>query len=234
MSYRFVARVTELPGDASAAASDEHELPRPVRAWRRSLAWALPLALLLLSITAYSSWHRFSQHSLLASRRLMLAVLPVQNMTGDPSLEYVSDGLTEEIITELSILNPSHIGVIARTSSMAYKRTDKTVDRIGKELGVDYVLETSVRQSGSGFRVTTQLIRTNDQTHVWAENYDRARGDVLTLQSDVARQVSYQTRLNLTPQEQARLAAPRSVKPEVYDAYLSKVVIFGISELLTR
>jgi TolB-like protein/DNA-binding winged helix-turn-helix (wHTH) protein/Tfp pilus assembly protein PilF len=220
--YRFVARVTELPGDASAAASGEHELPRPVGAgaWRRSLAWALPLALLLLSITAYFSWHRFSQHSLFASRRLMLAVLPVQNMTGDPSLEYVSDGLTEEIITELSILNPSRIGVIARTSSMAYKRTDKTVDRIGKELGVDYVLETSVRQSGSGFRVTTQLIRTNDQTHVWAKNYDRARGDVLTLQSDVARQVSYQTHLNLAPQEQARLAAPRSVKPEVYDAYL--------------
>ena len=107
----------------------------------------------------------------------MLAVLPVQNMTGDPSLEYVSDGLTEEIITELSILNPSRIGVIARTSSMAYKRTDKTVDRIGKELGVDYVLETSVRQSGSGFRVTTQLILVQLPC-IWVAKFGRRRAGI--------------------------------------------------------
>lgn len=219
--YRFSAPVIELPQSPSGGRV-ENILQQHSRtgAFRKALVWAVPVGLLLVSAAVYLSWNRFFQPTSLASHRTMLAVLPVQNLTGDPSLEYISDGLTEEIIAELCILNPSRLGVIARTSSMVYKKTDKTVDKIGRELGVDYVLETSVRQSPSGLRITTQLIRTRDQTHLWAENYDRAPGDILTLQSDVARQVAYRTSLNLEPRAQAKLSAPRTVKPEVYDAYL--------------
>jgi TolB-like protein/DNA-binding winged helix-turn-helix (wHTH) protein/Tfp pilus assembly protein PilF len=220
--YRFAAPVIEQQPQDRTLERVENVLQQHSRtsALRRSLAWAIPIGLILLFATVYLSWNRFFQPSSLASRRTMLAVLPVQNLTGDPSLEYISDGLTEEIIAELCILNPSRLGVIARTSSMVYKKTDKTVDRIGRELGVDYVLETSVRQSPSGLRITTQLIRTRDQTHLWAENYDRALGDILTLQSDVARQVAYRTSMNLEPRAQAKLSAAQAVKPEVYDAYL--------------
>jgi TolB-like protein len=105
-------------------------------------------------------------HDPLSPRTVMLAVLPVQNLTGDLEREYISDGLTEEMIVQLGSRNPQRLGVIARTSSMAYKKTNKTVDQIGHELGVDYVLETSLRSSGDRLRVTTQLIGSRDQTHV--------------------------------------------------------------------
>ena len=96
----------------------------------------------------------------------MLAVLPFQNLSNDPAQEYFSDGLTEETITDLGELNPEKLGVIARTSAMAYKHTDKTIAQIGRELGADYVLEGSVRREAGTARVSAQLIRVNDQTHL--------------------------------------------------------------------
>ena len=152
--------------------------------------------------------------------RVMLVVLPVENLTGDPSREYVSDGLTEEIIAQLGGLSPDRLGVIARTSSMVYKGTEKTVAQIGRELHVDYLVESSMRSSGDHLRVTAQLIRVRDQAHLWAEDYDRVWGDVLTFQSEVAREVADAIPLNLTVQERERLASPHAAKPEVYDAYL--------------
>jgi TolB-like protein len=98
--------------------------------------------------------------------RVMLAVLPVQNLTGDAGRDYVSDGLTEEIVSQLGTLNPNRLGVIARTSSMTYKNTSKTVAQIGRELGVDYILESSLRQWGASVRISAQLIAVRDQTHV--------------------------------------------------------------------
>jgi TolB-like protein len=99
--------------------------------------------------------------------RIMLAVLPFENLSGDPAQEYFSDGMSEETIMRLGQMSPSQMGVIARTSSMAYKQTDKSVTRIGQELGVDYVLEGSVRRDGERVRVTAQLIRVKDQIHLW-------------------------------------------------------------------
>jgi TolB-like protein/Tfp pilus assembly protein PilF len=140
-------------------------------------------------------------------------------MTGDFSREYISDGLTEEMIAQLGILNPSRLAVIARTSSMAYKQTTKTVGQIGRELNVDYVLETSLRGSTGEVRFTAQLIRTSDQTHVWAHSYERPLKDVVALQRELTRAVADEIRVGLTPQEAARLFPRRTPSPSAYDAF---------------
>ena len=103
----------------------------------------------------------------------MLAVLPFENSSGNPNEDYFSDGLTEEIITQLGALSPDQLGVIARTTSMAYKRTSKSTQQIARELGVDYILESSIRRDEDQVRITAQLIRTADQVHVWAHSCDR-------------------------------------------------------------
>ena len=147
----------------------------------------------------------------------MLAVLPFQNLSNDPGQEYFSDGLTEETITDLGQLSPENLGVIARTSAMAYKHTGKTVSQIGRELRVDYVLEGSVRREGGRARVSVQLIRVSDQTHLWAQNYDRDLQDLLDVQNELGRAIAEQVRANLTPQRQIELATKQVVNPEAYD-----------------
>jgi len=152
--------------------------------------------------------------------KVMLAVLPFQNFSEDKNQEYFSDGLTEEMITELGRLNPLRLGVIARTSAMTYKGSLKSVQQIGQELGVTYILEGSVRRSGERVRIAAQLIQTSDQTHLWAENYDRKLGDILMLQSEVVQAIARQIQIKLTPQEQERLRSAHSLNPEAYEAYL--------------
>src|SRR5208282_4051804 len=102
-----------------------------------------------------------------ATGRLMLAVLPFENLTGDAGQDYFSDGLTEEMIAQLGRLDPDHLGVIARTSVMHYKHGDEPLGQIGRELGVQYVLEGSVRRDADKVRITAQLIQVKDQTHLW-------------------------------------------------------------------
>lgn len=154
------------------------------------------------------------------SRRLLLAVIPFDNLSGDPKQEYFSDGLTEEMITQLGRLHPERLGVIARTSVMRYKSTRTGIDRIGRELGVDYVLEGSVRRAGGRVRVTAQLIQVSDQTHLWTESYDERLRDVLSLQSAVAERVAQATCLRLSVRERELLGAGRPVDPAVHDAVL--------------
>jgi TolB-like protein len=150
----------------------------------------------------------------------MLAVLPFQNMSNDPSQEYFSDGLTEETITDLGQLSPEQLGVIARTSAMAYKHTNKTVSQIGQELGVDYILEGSVRREGGEARVSAQLIRVSDQTHLWAQNYERELHDLLLIENELGKAIARQVQINLTPQQETDLSKMRTVNPEAYDLYL--------------
>ena len=150
----------------------------------------------------------------------MLAVLPFQNMSNDPAQEYFSDGLTEETITDLGQLSPEHLGVIARTSAMAYKHTNKTVSQIGHELGVDYILEGSVRREAGEARVSAQLIRVSDQTHLWAQNYERELHDLLLIENELGKAIARQVQINLTPQQEIDLSKMRTVNPEAYDLYL--------------
>lgn len=150
---------------------------------------------------------------------LMLLVLPFENLSGDPAEDYFTDGLTEEMIAQLGSLSPEQLGVIARTTSMAYKHTNKSVRQIGGELGADYVLESSVRRDGNHFRITVQLIRTRDQVHIWAQNYDRDISGSIALQEEVARAVAFQIEVKL-----GRDYAKRGVRtrrdPEANEAYL--------------
>jgi TolB-like protein/Tfp pilus assembly protein PilF len=157
---------------------------------------------------------------LCVSGRVMLAVLPFENLGGKEKYDYFSDGLTEEMITHVARLNPQRLGVIARTSAMQYRSTDRSARQIGRELGVSYVLEGSVRRAGSRIRVATQLIQVSDETHLWAESYEMNLGDILTLQSEVAQAVAREIRVKLAPQEQERLASAGAINPEAFEAYL--------------
>jgi TolB-like protein/DNA-binding winged helix-turn-helix (wHTH) protein/Tfp pilus assembly protein PilF len=133
-----------------------------------------------------------------------IAVLPFQNMSGDPSQEYFSDGTTEQLITDLAQIRS--LKVISRTSAMRYKNSTKSLPEIGQELGVDAIVEGSVRRSEGRVRVTAQLVRAATDGHLWAKDYDRDVSDLLKLQADVAREIAQEIRAQLTPEEAARLA----------------------------
>ncbi len=150
--------------------------------------------------------------------RVMLAVLPFENMSGDPEQEYFSDGLTEETISHLGRMNPARMGVIARTSTMAYKRTSLDIARIGRELAVDYVLESSVRREGTQVRITAQLIRVQDRTHLWADTYDRDATSVLKVQEEIGRAIASQIQLKLDPPGGALRGTTQD--PDAHDLYL--------------
>lgn len=152
--------------------------------------------------------------------RVMIAVLPFEDLSPGRPGAYFSDGLTEEMIAQLARLNPGRLGVIARTSSMMYKGTRKRVATIGAELGVHYVLEGSVRRGRGRIRVAAQLIQVSDETHVWAENYERPAGDVLRLQCDVAAAIAREIQVKLTPQASRRLTAAPEVPSGAYEACL--------------
>jgi TolB-like protein len=156
-----------------------------------------------------------------AAQKVVLLVLPFENLSGDVEQEYFSDGLTDEMITQLGRLNPERLGVIARTSAMKYKLTRKTVSEIGRELGVSYVVEGTVRRAGTRVRVTAQLIQVGDQTHLWAESYERHFDDILILQRDVAQAIAKEINIKLTPREAKRLANARLVvSSQAREAYL--------------
>ena len=152
-----------------------------------------------------------------AQPRVRLAVLPFENLSPDPDQEFFSDGLTEEMISELGRLNPLRLGVIARTSAMQYKRTTKRIDEIGRELDVDYILEGSVRRAGARIRITAQLIKVQDQTHLWAESYNRELADIFQVQHEVARRVATSLAFELLPGKSVPHAVP---SPEAHEAYL--------------
>ncbi len=149
--------------------------------------------------------------------RIRLAVLPFENVGGDPEQEFFSDGLTEEMISELGRLSPERLGIIARTSAMQYKHSGKRVDEIGKELAVDYILEGSIRRVGDRSRITTQLVQVSDQTHLWAQSYDRDLSDIFQMQREVAERVADSLAFELLPEAHTR---GRFVVPEAYEAYL--------------
>lgn len=154
--------------------------------------------------------------------RVMLVVLPFENFTAGERYDYFSDGLTEEMITELARLSPERLGVIARTSAMQFKSTAKGAAQIGSELGVSHVLEGSVRRAGERVRITAQLIRVSDESHLWAESYERGLHDVLEVQAEVSRAVAREIQIKLTPHEKERLDPDktRTVNPQAHELYL--------------
>ena len=145
-----------------------------------------------------------------------LAVLPFDNLSGDPAQEYFSDSITEELITELARAASGRLSVIARTSAMRYKSPRKEMSRIGRELDVGYIVEGSVRRAGDHVRVSAQLIQVDGQTHLWAQSYDGELRDALQLQSEISRAIVRQIDVRLSPSA----VRTRPVHVEAYDAYL--------------
>jgi TolB-like protein/DNA-binding winged helix-turn-helix (wHTH) protein len=185
--YQFTANVT-APAPITAR-------PTRITSWRSLVAVAA--VLLAGVIGATMAWQR--------SAVIRLAVLPFENLTGDPAEEYLADGLTEEMITQLTRLRPEQLSVIARTSVMRYKHTSEQMDKIGRDLSVSYALESSLRQSANRLRVTVQLIRVRDQSHLWANDFDYAQADIFRIEDSVATAVAQEVRLRLTPAQRAQL-----------------------------
>lgn len=223
--YRFIAPVCEVtaeqprghPDCAGSAVAPVQ--PAALVASKSRWLWLAAGSLCVLLVLAFAL-RRSSLRSHARNGRVVFAVLPFVNLTGDPAQEYVSDGLTEEMISYLGSLDSNRVALIARTSSMTYKGSAKRLDQIARELNADYILEGSLRRDGNHFRITAQLIRASDQSHVWARNYDRTMSDIISVQTDVTRAVAEEVEVRLTPEMESRLAQGGSVSPEGYEAYL--------------
>ena len=203
-----VDRISQVPADERVAGKKL----LPSLAWKLS---ALVLVLLIASLATWKLYPRNDRHPLIRS----LAVLPLENLSGDASQDYFSDGMTDELITELGQI--SDLRVISRTSAMTYKGTRKTLPQIAQELNVDAVVEGAVLRSGGRVRITAQLITAATDKQLWAKSYDGDLRDTLTLQSQVARAIAEKIRMELTPREQAVLNNVSGVSSEAHDAYLT-------------
>jgi TolB-like protein/DNA-binding winged helix-turn-helix (wHTH) protein/tetratricopeptide (TPR) repeat protein len=189
--------------------------PAPTHRWKIAMGAS---ALLVLAVIAGLFWKFGWREHFRPVTIQSLAVLPLENLSGNPEEEYFADGMTEALITELGKVHA--LRVISRQSIMRYKGTNKTVPQIARELYVDAVVEGSALRAGDKVRITTQLVQANPERHLWSESYERDLSDVITLQREVARAIVREIRVALTPQEQQSLATSHPVPPEGYEAYL--------------
>jgi TolB-like protein/DNA-binding winged helix-turn-helix (wHTH) protein/Flp pilus assembly protein TadD len=226
--YRFVAavRVEREPTTPypSTVQVSEQAQSAVSRSQKRAL-WVWPLALSVLAVTGILIGRHFWQSRNASPQRAMLAVLPFVNLSGDEHEDYFADGLTEEMIAQLGQLQPAQLGVIARTSTVRYKNTKETAAQIARELGVGYLLEGSVRRGGDRVRVTAQLIHAAEQTHLWAETYERPLTDVLSIQREIAEKITHSLSIQLLPAATS-VSANSRVNLESHDKYL-----LGLHEL---
>ena len=193
------------------------------KAPRRFLPWPAIAALVLLSLlgaaTAVLWWPESEQPAVeRASVHPAIAVLPFDNLSGDPGQDYFSDGITEDLITDLSRI--SGLFVVAQHTMLTYKGRAVNVRKVGEELGVQYVLEGSVRKAGNRVRVNAQLVDAANGHHLWAERFDRELTDVFALQDEVAQKIVSALAITLTPDEQERLSQAALANPDAYDLLL--------------
>ena len=226
----YPAADADKDADQDADRVATRAMPAPSSRPRYAIA-AIVIAVVVLggAIAAYRNTHAHSKtHLASAAEPAMIAVLPFKNLTGDATQDYFSDGMTEEMIAQLGHENPQRLGVIARTSVMHYQNSTEPLEQIARELGVQYVLEGSVRRDADKVRITAQLIRVSDQTHIMSREFDRELHSVLAVQGEIAQEISdeIQTALGARAAGAGRLAAttgaaatdPKSF--EAYDDYL--------------
>jgi TolB-like protein/DNA-binding winged helix-turn-helix (wHTH) protein/Tfp pilus assembly protein PilF len=215
IGYRFVAdvrKVDEEPReDASAAVVQPDRSARPSRLFRYALLIVIPL---LLAALAFALYRREAPRPAMSS----IMVLPLENISGNSAEEYFADGMTDALIGDLAKIRGLH--VISRTSSMHYKGTRQSLPEIAREINVDAIIEGTVQRSGDRVIVRTQLIHAPTDRHLWVGDYTRDVRDVLDMQSEIARAVAQEVRIQMTPDEQARFASRRPVRPKAYDDYL--------------
>jgi TolB-like protein/Tfp pilus assembly protein PilF len=212
-------------GEATSASSTLETARRRTAGRWSPLSWIaaigsvfVVLLAVLFAVDAGRVRERLFSRAAPSGRIQSLAVLPLTSFSSDPEQQFFADSMTDAIITDLARIGA--LRVVSRTSVMRYKRTQKTVPEIGKELGVDAVVEGSVERAGSRVRITAQLIRAATDQHLWAENYERELKDVLVLQDQVARSIAREIQVKLTPLDEARLKSPRAVEPAAYELYL--------------
>ena len=208
-------RVLTEPGTEAPA--------RKRRAARRWPAIVSVVAIVIAAVGAISWWQPWTREAEKGSleRRFDLptiAVLPFDNMSGDPEQEYFSDGITEDLITDLSRV--SGLFVMARSTTFTYKNKSLTAQQVAEELGVDYLLEGSVRKAGTRIRVNAQLVDGRSGLHLWADRYDRELTDVFALQDEVVQKIVSALAVRLTAREEERLGQAAKVNPEAYDVLL--------------
>ena len=204
-----------LPSDGALTGPEPSSASRP----RRSLLWAGLSAVVLLLVVGGLLW---SGNSLFVrpKGRVMLAVLPFENLAQDQHDQYLIAGLHDEIIAQLGQVNPSKLGVIARTSVLQYANQQKPIDQIGRELRADYVLEGSVRNVQGRIRIRAELIKVSDQTQLWVETYEPQMEDILSLEENVAHQVATTLSMEFLPQSETALQQSTTHNAEAYQAYL--------------
>jgi TolB-like protein/DNA-binding winged helix-turn-helix (wHTH) protein len=224
--YRFIAPITDPGAEPQVSTPTPAAEPTAVQdsgGWRRRRRrlWIVVASavVFLIGATAYFRWTSSEAKLPRTHGRTMLAVLPFENLTGDAHQEYFSDGMTEEMITRLGSLDPDHLGIIARTSVMHYKHSQEQLRQIANELGVQYVLEGSVMRDTDKVRITAQLIQMKDQTHIWARQYDRQLKDLLTVQNEIAQEISDEIQTSLGDRKSNAPAAQPALSPQEYEAY---------------
>ncbi len=231
LGYRFIAPIESWEaadaaprqnGSRTAPLAQGSAAPIPVvrRSWKGNAARTALLIAVVSLLSAYLA--RFVPFSLprVPAGKPVLVVLPFVNLSREPAQDYFSDGLTDELITQIGSLNPQRLGVIARTSAMHYKGTQATVEQIARELGVDYVLEGSVRRSGGEVHITAQLVQARDQTRLWAHSYESTSADLIQVQDDVARNVASALAVELLPASRVAAGQAAIRNPEAYETYL--------------
>ena len=218
--YRFTVPVKET--DPLAQSESEPEV-RTAQVLHRTrvIIWTAAAAA-LIGVCAFLVIHVPNIRRLLGkplpTRIDSVAVLPLKNLSDDRSQDYFADGMTDALITNLGKV--SALRVISRTSVMRYKDTNKPLPEIARELGVDALVEGTVARSGNRLRITASLVQATPEKHLWAESYDRDLRDVITLQNEVARTITQQIQVELTPEEHATLSASHAVDPEAYQLYI--------------
>lgn len=192
--YRLLVSI-EPPGKDFDTNSTEVHGTQPILVGRRrrGMLAAAIISIALLAVS-YLIWLASSHHRSAHPNRVVIAVLPLQNLSGDSNRDFVVDGITEELINQLGHLEPPRIGVIGSTAVMHYKTSTKNIRQIGQELEADYIVEGSVREEGRRIRVTVQLIEVANQTHLWAESYEQDSSGTLRVQTEIAHAVAAQVR----------------------------------------
>ena len=208
------------PEKATDAGSAHGPGNRNDHRWLFVGAVALLSAAFLLTFLVVRGWRRASNPSTHSQGKIVLAVLPFENLSRDPDQEFFSDGLTEEMIAQVGKLNRDRLTVVARSSVAKYKGSNLAAKEIGKELKADYLVQGSVRRSSDRVRITVQLIQAQNQTDLWTESYDRELKDLLAVQDSVVQSIASEIHIALTDEQEKRLAAPRQISPEAYEAYL--------------
>jgi TolB-like protein/DNA-binding winged helix-turn-helix (wHTH) protein/Tfp pilus assembly protein PilF len=208
--YRFAAGVRQETRKPAAAA-------RAPATWRSHARW-FTAALALSVVVAWLGAPRIRRWSGLPSRIESLVVLPLENLSGDVEQDYLADGITDALITNLGQI--SGLRVISRTSAMTYKSTSKTVPQISRELNVDAVVEGTVQRSAGRVRLNLKLVQASTDRTVWAQSYERDLQDALEFPNEIARTIASRTAVTLTPRERERLSGTTRVNPKVYEAYL--------------